>query len=440
MKRLMVKLLGPIDIVLSLLVSTLASLLVVAAVSLNLGRGKKRPVLVSITRFADTIGLHRAVNSPEMLELFYTRPWVSYSIMLCVGNGRDRPRRLGRRVIGVDIPIPSFGGLDRARTIHAVRDIVAMIVTLRFLIRRKVAVLETMSPSFLLWRASCLRLLLPITMVTQIRGNLDLIYAANQPQNASLWQRFLATSTMMRVKFVAQMFYRTCDLVIGYNIDNMKSGIANGAHPNKTYLSRIRVDRSMMAEPLVERSQLEDFPSQGRVITLWSRLDFEKRVGEALAGAALVLADRPDVCLVVMGEGAHRKELEQQAARTPCSDRIFFLGHRDRKFIRKAAHFAEVVIVPYGGSSLVEAALMGKPVVAFDIEWHNELIQDGETGWLADYRSSEHLAGCLSDALDHPEESARRAAALRGLAERMFDDDRITREESRIMGTVFPRA
>ena len=33
---------------------------------------------------------------------------------------------------------------------------------------------------------------------------------------------------------------------------------------------------------------------------------------------------------------------------------------------------------PLGGFSLIEAAMLGKPVVAYDIEWHAELIKNGE--------------------------------------------------------------
>ena len=67
--------------------------------------------------------------------------------------------------------------------------------------------------------------------------------------------------------------------------------------------------------------------------------------------------------------------------------------------------FSLCTVISFGGSTLVEAALWKIPVIAFDIEWHSELIRNGETGYLTDYSSSEHLAEALLKSIRFPEKS-----------------------------------
>jgi hypothetical protein len=71
------------------------------------------------------------------------------------------------------------------------------------------------------------------------------------------------------------------------------------------------------------------------------------------------------------------------------------------------------------------------PIVAFDIEWHGELVRPGETGFLADFADTHHLARQLTTALDRPDDARRMAAACRTLALQMFDPKRVRAEERR---------
>jgi glycosyltransferase involved in cell wall biosynthesis len=56
-----------------------------------------------------------------------------------------------------------------------------------------------------------------------------------------------------------------------------------------------------------------------------------------------------------------------------------------------------------GGFSLIEACAAASPVIAYDVEWHSELIRDGETGFLVAEHDVDRLTFVVSRLLDDPD-------------------------------------
>lgn len=400
--------------------------------------GATRNVLVSIT--GDGVIATRRLNTPLAVEEFYTRPLVAWTYVLNVGDEEAHVARLGRRVIGVNCPVGPPRWLAWAPiSSRLAKEALAILATRRFLFRRRTRVLEVMSPSALVPRALLLKRLCPVLLVTQVRGNIDLLtyaigayfYCRLRTRLAPL--RFVAGAVHHAV---AEGFFRACDQVVGYSINTLENAISNGADPTRARLNRIRIDRQILDYPLVPRAELGGFPATGRVIALWSRISPEKRVREALEAFIAVARRRDDAVLAIIGDGPQLPELKRIAMESGVGERVHFLGYRDRRYISSAARHSELAVVPYGGSSLVEAALLCLPVVAFAVEWHRELIQPGETGYLADFADARHLAAKLEEALDDPETARRYGAACRRLADAMFDPGRVGAEERRLMAQL----
>ncbi|MDA0368859.1 MAG: glycosyltransferase [Proteobacteria bacterium] len=393
-----------------------------------------RDVMVSMT--ADSIAETRRLNSPSSVERFYTREPFDLTYVVHVGVGPAGATRLGRKVVGVEaaVPVPRWCVRWLPRTARALIELAGIAVGIRLLRRTGGNVCEVMSPSALVPRALLLKTLSGCRLTTQVRGNVDLLsyslgtYFYCRIRRGGLVGRLLAGAVH---RIIIEGFFRRCDLVVGYNLNNLQSAISNGADPRCSRLSRIAVDRTILEAPQVPRGDLEGFPQDGRVILLWSRLGAEKYVREAVEAFVCLAPPLPDVRLVMIGDGPLLQALIARAHDAGLAERILFLGYRDRSYIRSAAQFSNVALVPYGGSSLVEAVLLGLPVVAFDIEWHAELVRPGETGYLADFADAAHMAAQLGAALNDPQDSARMALACRQTAEHMFDSERVLREERR---------
>jgi glycosyltransferase involved in cell wall biosynthesis len=396
-------------------------------------------VVVSLT--ADTIADTRRLNTPEGLARFYRRDPLLRTYVVHAGIEGTAVFRLGPGVAGVEVGFTWPGIVARRLPIvtRLAIELFGVATVIRQLRRVGGNVLEVMSPSAMVPRALIVQWLSGCRLTTQVRGNVDLLsHSLGAYFYCRIRSRWLIPQLFAGAihTLIIEAFYRRCALVVGYNLNNLQSAISNGANPSRSRLARIAIDREILEAPVVSREALQDFPKSGRVILLWSRLGPEKYVGEALEAFIDLAATHSDVSLVTIGDGPTRASLELRARAAGLADRALFLGRRDHEFIRSAGACADVALVPYGGSSLVEAVLLDLPVVAFDVEWHAELIRNGETGFLADFPDPQHLASQLRTALDEPGEAQRMAQACRAVADRMFDPVRVYADERRFYETL----
>ena len=148
-----------------------------------------------------------------------------------------------------------------------------------------------------------------------------------------------------------------------------------------------------------------------------SRLEPVKRVALAIESVART----PDVRLNIAGDGSEREKLEKLAGKRGIEGRVRFLGHlRDpRPAIAGGDAIINCTREEGLGLSVIEAAAMQRPTVAFDCGGVPEIVQDGRTGWLV----REHSVGALAAALAEASASRLRAAE-RGVAARKWVEAR----------------
>lgn len=151
------------------------------------------------------------------------------------------------------------------------------------------------------------------------------------------------------------------------------------------------------------------------------------------AVAGLASAGRV-VSLEIIGDGPQRADLESRISRLGLGARVRLRGAVAPAEAHAAMREADLVALaciraPDGSQDsmptvLKEAMATGRPVVSTRLSGIPELIEDGRTGWLADPGDADALAASLADALDHPEEAARRARAARSRVSSHFDQER----------------
>jgi glycosyltransferase involved in cell wall biosynthesis len=153
------------------------------------------------------------------------------------------------------------------------------------------------------------------------------------------------------------------------------------------------------------------------VVVTAANLRKQKGYPDLLAAAALVVAERPDVRFVTFGQGQQAEEVAAQHRASGQGDRFLLLGYRDDPArIVGAADVACLASVAEGFPlALVEAAVLGLPVVATEVGGIPEVVQRDETGVLVPPGRPDLLAEALLALLGDPD---RRAALGRAAAER----------------------
>ncbi len=161
------------------------------------------------------------------------------------------------------------------------------------------------------------------------------------------------------------------------------------------------------------------FPEGAFVVGAVGRLERQKRFDLLLEAMAEVRRQRPDVKLLLVGDGSLRGPLEETARRLGLGDACRFAGHRsDVAFLHHAFDLL-VQSSDYEGTpnALLEAMALETPVVATDVGGTAELVRNGVDGLLVPPRDGAALAGAILAVRDDPAATARRVAAARRRAE-----------------------
>ena len=152
-------------------------------------------------------------------------------------------------------------------------------------------------------------------------------------------------------------------------------------------------------------------PEGACVIVSTARLAREKRLERLIRAFAASSRERPDLWLLLAGDGPLRKELEDSVASSGAADRIRFLGLVDD--VPGLLQASDLFVLPSDREglsvSLTEAMSAGLVCIATDIPGSNEVIRHGENGFLAE-PSDRGVADGLENALKM-EEGERRSIA-----------------------------
>lgn len=121
----------------------------------------------------------------------------------------------------------------------------------------------------------------------------------------------------------------------------------------------------------------------------------------------------------LIGEGALRQELESLSATLGLSQRVYFLGPKDRDGVLDELIRCDLMVMPSRhpsesfGLAALEAMACAKPVVASAVGGLPELVGDGETGLLVPPEDPAALARALDLLVDDPAMRTRLGAAGR---------------------------
>ncbi len=180
--------------------------------------------------------------------------------------------------------------------------------------------------------------------------------------------------------------------------------------------SRARIDpgRVHVVHAGIELPEPTPFEKREPVVLSMGRLVHSKGVDLLVAAFAKAAAPRTDWRLEVAGDGREAAALREQAARTPCADRISFPGHVSGEAKRAALARASIGVVPsrsesFGGT-LLEFAAQGLACVATGVGGMADLTDEGRAVRCVPTDDVDALAETLAELMDQGE-------ARRGLGE-----------------------
>ena len=142
-------------------------------------------------------------------------------------------------------------------------------------------------------------------------------------------------------------------------------------------------------------------PAQPMLLCI-GRLCVEKGHGTLLD--AIAALGRPEVRVVLAGDGELRAQIEAMIAKLGLGSQVRITGWIDSAEVRRLIGEATAVVQPSLMEGLpvvlMEAMAQGRPVVSTFIAGIPELVEQGRTGWLVPAGDAEALARALAEVLD----------------------------------------
>ena len=143
---------------------------------------------------------------------------------------------------------------------------------------------------------------------------------------------------------------------------------------------------------------------EGLLIGTVSRAHPIKGLAILLDAFAMLLIDRPQVHLVLVGSGPQLHELQQQANKLGLEGHVIFLG--ERRDIPSILAAIDIFVLPslFEGmpNAVLEAMASGLPVVATSVGGTPEVIMDGVTGLLVPPGNPTALTNAMVRLLEDP--------------------------------------
>jgi glycosyltransferase involved in cell wall biosynthesis len=213
--------------------------------------------------------------------------------------------------------------------------------------------------------------------------------------NSPLMPNLFRTSVLEEK--VEKFVLKRASMVLAQNKENMSYALTLGVHPDRTRLTPLGVgiDSSHFvsnSDRYDVSSDLQEFGiTTERIVVCVSRLEKVKFVEHAVRACVVLSKAGLDFKMVIVGDGREKPVLANLAKSLGISNNIVFAGNRSQVWLSGFLARADIAIVPLAGRALLEIGLAGCPVVAYDVDWHSEIVRSGITGTLVENLNYEEL-------------------------------------------------
>lgn len=300
---------------------------------------------------------------------------------------------------------------------------IGIFVTLYKLIKKeKISVIRAGDPLYLGLFGWLLARLLKIPLVIRVGGNYDKI--CETTGHAMMPRIFFSRKIE---KWFERFILSHADLVAGANQDNLNFALKNGARPEYSTLFRYGnlINKHHFTTPDNRPDGaylLKELGVEPKKFLLYiGRLETVKHPDHVIKILADIRKRGYDIKAVLAGKGECLQALINLSNELGVLNEVVLCGNKDQEWLAQVIPLAAAVVSPHTGRALLEVALGGVPIAAYDIDWQSELIETGITGELVPYADSKKFADAVERFLSNAGYSEFTGSAVRKRALDIMD-------------------
>lgn len=248
----------------------------------------------------------------------------------------------------------------------------------------------------------------------------------------AFWERLLPAQKYMPklirglLPIWYRFVYRFFDVYCGTPSVNRAYFVDRGMRSGKiaAWTHELDLEALVLEAQKNEASEIKALPSP-RIVAV-GRLHSEKYPVDLVEVLALVRVRYPNAQLILVGEGEMKDAVITRARDLGVAEGITITGAVSQEKGAAIVKECDIYTAPMQGNALVEAMALGKPIVAYDHEWHRNLIQDNLTGILVKYRNTAEMAQAVIDLLGNRDLAQQLGQAASDAAFELHGQDAVT--------------
>jgi len=223
---------------------------------------------------------------------------------------------------------------------------------------------------------------------------------------------------------VVKCFYKLSDIFVA-QCNAMKKDLAEYFKIDPRKIVVINNPVNKVIENYINTGFKSNISMNGYLLCV-GRLEEQKAFHYAIEAFSRISKDYPSLRLKLLGKGSLEVQLRQLAEKLNIANNIDFEGYKEDNISYYVNARLTILTSIYEGfpNVLIESIALGTPVVSFDCpSGPNEIIQDGENGYLVNYEDMEHLTKCIRLSLDRKWNSEKiRVTAKRFSSEKIINE------------------
>lgn len=233
-------------------------------------------------------------------------------------------------------------------------------------------------------------------------------------------------------KIIERLVLRAADLVAGGNKNNLEFALNNGARLKKSTVFPVGklMHKVHMVDPrLRDVDELFIEGPKAHHFIYIGRLTETKHPDDVLRAFSVFGLNFPGCALIMAGDGPMRSGLEKLARDLGICEKIIFLGNISQKRLASLLPGCFAVLSPLTGRALVESALAGLPIVAYDRDWQADFLSTGGAGMIVPFRDWQKMGEAAACLLKDTERARRMGEAALRKGRDFCDLDKIYKHE-----------
>jgi len=233
---------------------------------------------------------------------------------------------------------------------------------------------------------------------------------------------------------VEKMVFKNAAFVTASYSNYKDYALTHGSDPARTFALKTTVDPVHFGNPEQRKDIRKELgvSSDAKILLFVGRLAGVKFPTDLIECARELAGRIKNYVFVIVGDGPLLEPMKKLASEYGIEDKFKFLPPKTQTELALFYASSDVIVFTHAGMTLVEAALSAKPIVAYDYEWHPEVIGKDERGYLAAFRDYEMLADKVAYVLENYDEAIARARKARTFALENFSKDHVTAIEKNV--------